>query len=162
MTPPVDAPEAPELCVGEWLNAESPLTLAALRGRVVVVEAFQMLCPGCIHHGIPLAQTVARVFRSAPVTVLGLHSVFEHHEAMGPVALRAFLHEFRVTFPVGIDRANGTGLPETMRRYGLRGTPSLLLIDAAGRLRADHFGAPDEMQVGAQIATLLAEAGGAD
>lgn len=159
MTPPVDAPEAPGLCVDEWLNAETPVTLAALRGRVVAIEAFQMLCPGCIHHGIPSAQQVARVFRGAPVTVLGLHTVFEHHEAMTPVSLRAFLHEFRVTFPVGVDRANGTGLPETMRRYGLRGTPSLLLIDAAGRLRAHHFGQVDAMQVGAEIATLLAEAG---
>lgn len=156
-----DAPEAPELNVSEWLNTDTPVTLAGLRGRVVVIEAFQMLCPGCIEHGIPLARTVARVFQRAPLTVLGLHTVFEHHAAMTPVSLRAFVHEFRVTFPVGVDRARGTGLPETMRTYGMRGTPSLILIDRAGRLRAHHFGQVSEMQVGAEIATLLAEPGGA-
>lgn len=156
------APDAPELQVSEWLNAEEPVILADLRGQVVVIEAFQMLCPGCIHHGIPLAQSVQSVFAGAPVTVLGLHTVFEHHAAMTPVALRAFLHEFRVTFPVGVDRPNGgQGLPQTMAAYGMRGTPSLLLIDRAGRLRAHHFGQIPEMQVGASIATLLAEPGGA-
>lgn len=152
-----DAPEAPELDVAEWLNADATPSLAALRGKVVVIEAFQMLCPGCIRHGIPLAQAVQKLFAGAPVQVLGLHTVFEHHAAMTPVALRAFVHEFGVSFPVGVDQPRDADLPETMARYGMRGTPSLLLIDRAGRLRAHHFGQVSEMQVGAEIATLLAE-----
>src|SRR3546814_10131498 len=38
---------APELDVVRWFNS-APLTLAGLRGRVVVIGAFQMLCPGCV------------------------------------------------------------------------------------------------------------------
>jgi hypothetical protein len=44
-----------------------------------------------------------------------------------------------------------------MRRYGLQGTPSLLLIDRTGDLRLHAFGTVDDLAVGAAVATLLAE-----
>ena len=47
--------------------------------------------------------------------------------------------------------------PETMRRYEMRGTPTLILIDREGRLRLHTFGRPDDMLVGAAIAGLVAE-----
>jgi thiol-disulfide isomerase/thioredoxin len=149
---------APEIVVSEWFNSEIDLTLAGLRGKVVVIEAFQMLCPGCILHGIPLARKVARAFPADKVAVIGLHCVFEHHAAMTPVSLRAFLHEFGVTFPVGVDAAGPGDIPQTMAAYGLRGTPTLLLVDRRGNLRADHFGEVSELRVGAEIATLMGEA----
>src|SRR3546814_6731649 len=43
---------APELDVVRWFNS-APLTLAGLRGRVVVIGAFQMLCPGCVSESLP-------------------------------------------------------------------------------------------------------------
>ena len=148
---------APELVVSEWLNTETPLTLAGLRGEVVVIEAFQMLCPGCVAHGLPQAQRVQTAF-GRDLVVLGLHSVFEHHAAMTPVPLAAFLHEYRITFPVAVDTpVPGDDIPETMRRYGLRGTPSLLLVDRAGRLRANAFGQVDDLTLGATLARLIDE-----
>lgn len=44
-----------ELDVQEWVNHEG-LSNEDLRGKVVVVEVFQMLCPGCVNHGVPQAQ----------------------------------------------------------------------------------------------------------
>jgi len=77
---------------------------------------------------------------------------------MSPVSLRAFIHEYRIAFPVGVDATGAEGpVPQTMQAYGLRGTPSLLLIDRQGRLRRHSFGAEEDMAVGAAIATLLAE-----
>ena len=93
--------DAPEWSVEQWLNHEGELALADLRGRVVAVEAFQMLCPGCVSHGLPQAQRVREEFGEDDVVVVGLHSVFEHHDAMRPRALAAFLHEYRVRFPRG-------------------------------------------------------------
>lgn len=151
--------QAPELQVSRWFNAPAPLSLAALRGRVVVIEAFQMLCPGCVSHGLPQAQRVRQVFAREDVEVIGLHTVFEHHAAMTPVALEAFLHEYRIGFPVGVDAASETGpIPRTMAAYGMRGTPTLLLIDRAGRLRQQHFGQLEDLVLGAQIALLIGEA----
>ncbi len=153
----IDA-QAPEWQVSHWFNTPTPPTLAALRGRVVVIEAFQMLCPGCVSHGLPQAQRVRQVFAREDVEVIGLHTVFEHHAAMTPVALEAFLHEYRIGFPVGVDAPSGTGpIPRTMAAYGMRGTPTLLLIDRAGRLRQHHFGQVEDLVLGAQIALLIGE-----
>ena len=85
---------APELDVAEWLNTPAPIRLADLVGKVVVIEAFQMLCPGCVQMGLPQLGRVHEQFPSDDVAVLGLHTVFEHHAAQGTrVALAAFLHE---------------------------------------------------------------------
>lgn len=149
---------APPLEVSRWFNTQAPLSLADLRGEVVAIEAFQMLCPGCVSHGLPQAQRVVETF-GGDVTVLGLHTVFEHHDAMTSVSLEAFLHEYRIGFPVGVDAHDRPGgMPVTMGRYQLRGTPSLVLIDRAGTIRLNAFGHIDDLTVGATIARLIDEA----
>jgi peroxiredoxin len=159
---------APPWRTSLWFNLPangSTLALDDLRGRVVVLHTFQMLCRGCVFHGLPQAQRIAAAFSAQDVAVIGLHTVFEHHAAMAPVSLAAFLHENRIHFPVGVDaesEADGgrrDPIPQTMRRYGFQGTPSLVLIDRAGRLRRSTFGAEEDLVVGAAIATLIAEAG---
>ena len=160
----LDAPgrPAPAWVTREWFHAREPLQLADLRGRVVVLHAFQMLCPGCVQHGLPQAQRIRAAFDSEDVAVVGLHTVFEHHAAMTPASLRVFLHEWRIGFPVGVDAPSTDPrdpVPQTMHAYGLQGTPSLLLIDRAGGLRRHSFGADDDVNVAAAVATLLAEPG---
>lgn len=153
------APEAPELDVAEWLNTDNAIQLRDLRGKVVLVEAFQMLCPGCVSHGLPMAQKARQIFKPTDLAVLGLHTVFEHHAAQGTrEALAAFLHEYRIDFPVGIDRQTpGKPIPNTMNAYRMRGTPTTILIDRQGRLRWQYFGQVEDMAIGAQIMALMAE-----
>lgn len=151
--------EAPDWTVAEWLNSDAPLGLAEFRGRILVALAFQMLCPGCVAHAIPQLQRVRESFPEDEVAVVGLHTVFEHREAQGRrEVLAAFLHENRIRFPVAIDAPSDDGLPETMRTYAMQGTPTLLLVDAAGRLRMQRFGHVDDLRLGAAIAGLVAEA----
>jgi len=150
-------PTAPEIHTSQWFNTSHPIRLESLRGKVVVLEAFQMLCPGCVSHGLPQAQMVSALFPAEKVAVIGLHTVFEHHAAMTPVSLQAFIHEYRITFPVGVDEAGPGDMPKTMAAYHMKGTPSLILIDQNGCLRANHFGQVHDIQLGAQIATLLAQ-----
>ena len=154
-----EAKPAPAWSVDRWFNAPEDFGLHKLEGRVIALHAFQMLCPGCVAHGIPQAQRIAATFDRNEVAVVGLHTVFEHHEAMRPVSLAAFLHEYGVSFPVGVDVPSENGpAPETMTRYRMRGTPSLVLIDRDGRLRYHAFGRPDDMVVGAAVQALVAEA----
>ncbi len=157
---------APEWEVEQWINHNGELSLASLRGSVVMLETFQMLCPGCVAHGLPQAQRVQQEFAADDLQVIGLHTVFEHHEAMTPTSLRAFLHEYRISFPVGVDRPGEATIPRTMETYQLRGTPSVLLFDRQGRLRASEFGQLSDLQLGRKLADLLAEdklpEGGAD
>ena len=148
---------APEWSISEWFNTSDNLALAELRGNVIAIEAFQMLCPGCVIHGLPQAQRIQQTFGNE-VTVVGIHTVFEHHDAMPPVSLAAFLHEYGITFPVGVDaHQSGNPAPITMQRYQLRGTPSLVLIDRAGRVRESLFGQHDDLALGASIARLIDE-----
>jgi peroxiredoxin len=148
---------APELQISQWLNTPAPISLSQLRGRVVVLHAFQVLCPGCVAHGLPQATLIRETFSESDVAVIGLHTVFEHHTVMNADALRAFVHEYRLSFPIGIDMsAERGGIPKTMSAYGLRGTPSLVLIDRDGAVRLNHFGRIDDMRVGALIGQLVA------
>jgi len=147
---------APELITSQWFNCDSPQSLSEHLGKVVVVVAFQMLCPGCVSHSLPQAQQVHDMFPKSKVVVLGLHTVFEHHDAMTPTALKAFLHEYHVTFAVGVDaRSPSHDMPQTMAVYGMRGTPTLLLIAPDGTLVEHHFGQVPDMRLGAEITALI-------
>ena len=149
---------APELQTSHWLNADSPISLASLRGRVVVLHAFQMLCPGCVSHGLPQAAKIRETFPEADVAVIGLHTVFEHHAVTGVDALKAFVHEYRIGFPVGVDQVGvGSDIPLTMQAYSMQGTPSLVLIDRKGTVRLHRFGRMDDMHLGALIGQLVME-----
>jgi peroxiredoxin len=153
----VDYSLASELIVSDWLNTTEPLSLEKLRGQLVVIYAFQMLCSGCVSHSIPQAKKVHEYFVGSPVKVIALHSVFEHHAAMQRHILEVFIHEYRIKFPVAIDYASKDGpIPQTMQRYQLQGTPSLIIIDQNGRLRLNHFGHLDDLVVGNIIGSLLA------
>jgi peroxiredoxin len=148
---------APEIAASRWFNVASPLTLAGLRGRPVLIHAFQMLCPGCVAHGTPQAERAHRLFRDTDLQVIGLHTVFEHHEAMTPVALEAFIHEYRLTMPIAVDEpAPGAAVPVTMGRYGMRGTPTAILVGRDGTILHHGFGQEDDMALGALIASALA------
>lgn len=151
--------QAPELQTTHWFNTKAPVTLQSLHGRVVMIEAFQMLCPGCVSHGLPQAQRAAATFSEKDVAVIGLHTVFEHHAGQGAKeALEAFLHEYKITFPVGIDTpSDGGEIPKTMAAYNMQGTPTLLLIDREGRMRKHKFGAEQDLLLGAEIMALVRE-----
>ena len=150
---------APAIEASAWLHAEQPIALDDLRGRVVLLHFFQMLCPACVAHGLPQATRVLHMFERADLAVIGVHSVFEHHAVMTPKALRAFVHEYRLEFPVAIDQSDGDGpIPMTMRAYGLRGTPSLVLLDREGRVRLNHFGLLDDLALGAALGQLISRA----
>jgi peroxiredoxin len=148
---------APEIAVTQWFNTDRQLTVAALRGRPVLIHAFQMLCPACVSHGTPQTERAHRMFRNTDLQVMGLHTVFEHHAAMTPVSLAAFIHENRLTFPIGVDApGEGNPMPVTMERYQMRGTPTSILIGRDGNIRHHGFGQEDDMALGAAIMSALA------
>lgn len=149
---------APELQTVEWLNTSQPITLASLRGKVVLLHAFQMLCPGCVQVGIPQTQRIYEEFNPDQVAVIGLHTVFEHHSVMGRDALEVFAREYRLRFPIGIDKPNDQHvIPHTMMSYQMQGTPTTILIDKTGHLRLHKFGHVSDFILGVSIGTLLAE-----
>tara|TARA_R110002072_G_scaffold121359_1_gene255095 strand:- start:455 stop:1012 length:558 start_codon:yes stop_codon:yes gene_type:complete len=158
MSPPLRP--APAWTISQWFNVEGkPPTLDTLHGRVVVLYAFQMLCPSCVEHSVPQIRRVRELFAPETVAVIGLHTVFEHHSAMTPTALEAFLHEYRITIPVGVDAPaeDGSALPQTMRRYDLQGTPTTALLDRDGKVRRKSLGHIPDLRLGAEIMALVSE-----
>src|SRR3546814_6811790 len=132
---------APDWHVAQWFNAASPLTLQDLRGKVVVLHAFQMLCPGCVTISIPQAQRIARAFDPAHLAVIGIHTEFEHHDVMTPQALAVFIREFQLSFHITADLTGlSVTIPPTMTAYAMTGTPTLILLDRRGRLRKHAIG----------------------
>lgn len=149
---------APELQVQTWYNTDQPLLLSGLRDRVVVLVAFQVLCPQSLSWGIPQAKRIYETFESSDVAVIGLHATFEHHDAYSPAVLKASIHEYRLKFPIALDQPNSASpIPHTMERYKMRGTPSLVLIDKQGLVRKHAFGAVDDLRIGAEIGALTQE-----
>jgi AhpC/TSA family len=149
---------APELQAQSWLNTDRPLPIASLRGRVVVLVAFQVLCPNSVSTAVPQARRIFETFAPGDVTVIGLHTTFEHHDAISGAILKAFVQEYRLKFPIALDLPNPAGpIPLTMERYKMRGTPSLVLIDRLGLVRKHAFGAVDDLRIGAEIGALTQE-----
>jgi peroxiredoxin len=155
-----DPEKPPELSVASWMNTDETPTLKALRGKVVVMVAFQMLCGGSIKHALPQAQRIATSFQRDEVEVIGLHTVFERHAEMTPDKLEAFLDEQGLTFPVALDQPGkrpSQDLPLTMAAYEIQGTPTILLFDRQGRLRRHYLGQVDDLRLGAEIMALAIE-----
>jgi hypothetical protein len=144
--------------VSQWFNHVGALQPIDLRGRVVLIHAFQMLCPGCVSHGLPQAVRVYNNFAPTDVAVIGLHTVFENHHAMQPHALEAFIKEYRLAFPIGVDEASvDDPVPKTMNALRLQGTPTLILLDREGRLRVSHSGMIDDLRLGTWLGRLSTE-----
>jgi hypothetical protein len=161
MHPAHEAQHVSPLSVGHWLNTEGPLDIRGMRGKVVVVCAFRMDCPNSLRHALPQAARIREAFDPSDVEVIGLHPAFDRSEPMGALTLAAFLLEYDVRIPVALDvsatSAANDSTATSMSALGVAGTPSLVLIDRMGRLRANVFGRPSDMLVGSSIATLAAE-----
>ena len=132
-----------------WLNTDDDDAITrGLSGKMVVVHAFQMLCPGCITHSLPQFANVSRLFAAQEIEFIALHTVFEHHQAMNNDALAACVSEFGYTFKIAVDyNPRQTGLPNTMQAWQLQGTPSLLIFDQTGQLLVHHFGRLSDLAI---------------
>jgi len=153
-----DPENPPELETACWLNADPAPTLKDLKGKVVVLAAFQQHCPGSLKHGLPQAARLAQAFDDDAVAVIGLNTPFEETDAQSKTALETFVAEHGLTFPVALDAANGKSLPRTMEAFEIQGTPTVLIFDRQGRLRRHYLGQVDDLRIGAEVMALAIEA----
>jgi len=68
--------KAPELTLDSWVQGK-PSTIAQEEGRVILIEVFQVNCPGCFIHGFPEVIEIYNKYRGRPLVVWGLATAFE-------------------------------------------------------------------------------------
>jgi len=152
---------APDLHIDEWINGE-PVSLDQLKGKVVIIDFFQLWCPGCNAFSIPLLkhweEEFAKDIKTGALVVLSVHTVFEGHDYQSPERLKEFIKRKKIRHLVGIDRHQpGHRVPETMRRFGTRGTPEMAFIDKSGLIRFQRFGSFQVEPAQDLLRRLLAE-----
>lgn len=132
---------APPL-VGTTLDGE-PFDLAALRGRVVLLDFWATWCRGCITW-LPIAQRLHHELGPSGLVVVGL-SVEHDDEASvrRTVAERGLVHPQLI-----ID-------PDVQARFGMFQLPTYWLIDREGRVAGVWRGAFDEALARARIEAAL-------
>lgn len=68
--------KAPDLGVSEWVQG-TPTSLEKEKDHIVLVEVFQVNCPGCFMHAIPEAIDIYNKYKDEGVRVLGIATAFE-------------------------------------------------------------------------------------
>jgi hypothetical protein len=146
---------ASELQVSSWLNAD-PGSLADNRGRIVLIGFFRMTCPESRAFLIPLFRRWNALYgEREDVSISLVHGSLEGHDSPTPEGVREFVRENGISYAVGIDV--GGQVPPTMRRYGVRGTPHLAIVDKEGLLRFTLEGIFDIEPIETFIERLLEE-----
>jgi len=109
---------APAFVATDWLNAP-PLSLAAVRGKVAVVEFWATWCPPC-RKTIPHLSELHKTYAPKGVVIMGLTD--ESKTKVEP-----FAKEMGMTYAVGCgSKASGI--------YGVRGIPHAFVLDVAGKV----------------------------
>jgi thiol-disulfide isomerase/thioredoxin len=135
----------------EWLNTE-PLTMAQLRGKVLVVEFWTYTCINW-RRTLPYVRAWADKYKDQGVVVIGVHTPEFSFEKQVENVRRA-TKEIGIAFPVAID-SNYVIWGAFRNQYW----PALYVIDAQGRIRHHQFGEGGYEQSEAAIQRLLAESG---
>jgi DNA-binding beta-propeller fold protein YncE len=116
---------APDLDAAvDWLNVPAPLSLAALRGKVVLLDFWTYGCINCMHL-LPGLRRLEEKYRRELV-VIGIHSAKFTNERTSE-NIRHILVRYDIDHPVANDARF-----EIWRAYGARAWPTLVLIDPEG------------------------------
>ncbi|HEX4519850.1 MAG TPA: thioredoxin family protein [Gaiellaceae bacterium] len=137
-----------------WLNSE-PLTMADLKGKVVLVDFWTYTCINWLRT-LPYLRAWAERYGEQGLVLIGVHTPefgFEHDLEN----VRRAVSEMRIAYPVAID--NDYAIWQAFDNHYW---PALYFVDAEGQIRHHHFGEGEYEQSEAAIRQLLAEAGASD
>jgi thiol-disulfide isomerase/thioredoxin len=139
----------------DWINT-TPLTVEALRGKVILVEFWAFDCINCLHSAA-WVQSMAEKHAAAGLVVVGVHTP-ELPEERVPSRVRDAVKRLAIKYPVMID-----GNYSFWKRMDNRYWPAFYVIGADGRIRAQdigemHVGEPAALQLESTISQLLAPA----
>jgi len=146
-----DLGPAPELTNDTWLNVDSPLRIADLQGKVVIVEMWTFGCINC-QHVIPSLKDWHSKYADKGLVIIGNHyPEFSYEEELDNV--KAAVAREGIEYAVAQDNSGAT-----WRAYKNHYWPALYLIDKQGHIRYVHIGEGRYQETEENIKALLAEA----
>lgn len=145
-----DLGPAPELTNEIWLNVDTPLRLADLRGKVVLLEMWTFGCINC-RNVMPSLKEWHAKYRDEGLVVIGNHyPEFSYEAAL--VNLKEAVKRDEIEYAVAQDNDGAT-----WKAYQNRYWPTLYLIDKQGQIRYVHIGEGRYQETEENIKALLAE-----
>jgi thiol-disulfide isomerase/thioredoxin len=145
--------KAPEFTqIAGYINTPSntPITLASLKGKVVLVDFWTYSCINCIRT-LPHLNDWYQRYADKGFVIVGVHSPeFEFEKNYDNV--KAAVQKFGIKYPVILDSDHGT-----WNAYGNQYWPRDYLVDSQGYIRHDHIGEGDYNTTESAIQSLLAE-----
>jgi len=136
-----------------WLNSP-PLTVAGLRGKVVLVDFWTYTCINWLRQ-LPYVRAWVGKYSGQGLVVVGVHTPEFAFEGNVENVSRA-VREMRVGYPVAIDNDYAV-----WSAFDNHYWPAIYFADASGLIRHHHFGEGEYQQSEMVIQQLLAEAGSA-
>lgn len=141
---------APELTNDIWLNVDSPLRLADLRGKVVLLEMWTFDCINC-KNVLPSLKHWHSKYAGQGLVVIGNHYPEFNYEA-DLENLRNAVSSYGIEYAVAQDNEG-----VTWRAYRNQYWPTLYLIDKQGHIRYVHIGEGRYIETEENIQILLGE-----
>lgn len=135
--------------ISAWFNSK-PLTLAQLRGKVVLVDFWTYSCINCLRT-LPHLEAWDRMYRDKGLVIVGVHTPEFAFESV-PSNVRAASKRLGVRYPVALDPKYAT-----WNNYGNQYWPAHYLIDKQGHVRNAHFGEGKYNETEGLIRALLGE-----
>ena len=145
-----DLGPAPELTNDIWLNVDSPLRLADLRGKVVIIEMWTFGCINC-QNVMPSLKEWHGKYKDQGLVIIGNHYPEFSYEA-DLANLKDALARYDIRYAIAQDN-DGT----TWQAYKNHYWPTLYLIDKQGHIRYVHIGEGRYKETEENIKALLEE-----
>ena len=141
---------APEITGGRgWLNTDKPLSIAALKGKVVLLDFWTYGCINCIHIIPDLKKLEAKYANQ--LVVIGVHSAkFQNEKETENI--RRIILRYEIEHPVYNDAEF-----KVWQSYGVRAWPTQVLIDPAGYIVGGVSGEGNYDVIDSTIAKLADE-----
>jgi thiol-disulfide isomerase/thioredoxin len=138
--------------ISHWFNTPRPLTLAGLRGKVVLVDFWTYSCINCLRTLPHLKDWYARYHRDG-FYIVGVHSPEFAFEGIAS-NVAAAIRQWGIPYPVALDPQYGT-----WTAYNNQYWPAEYVIDAQGDIVYTSFGEGEYAHTERVIRQLLADAG---
>jgi DNA-binding beta-propeller fold protein YncE len=131
-----------------WLNTEKPISIADLKGQIVIIDFWTYCCINCMHI-MPDLKFLEEKYKNDPVVVIGVHSG-KFNEEKDADHIRQAVLRHNLSHPIAIDSDM-----KIWKSYGVHSWPTLVLIAPDGNIVGALPGEGHRDQLDRAIAAIL-------